>query len=212
MRQPLTSYEHPFMRVDILTGDAITPVLQELAALRIRVFHDWPYLYEGSVEYETHYVGKYATTQGAMIAIATDTRTGAIVGASTALPLAQAEDAIQAPFQSTGKDVAAWYYFGESVLLPDYRGMGIGVAFFAAREATAHALGFSKMGFCSVIRPADHPLKPTDYTPLDAFWTKRGYTKHPDMIAQFDWLDRGDTVETTKPLVFWLKEVCHTDA
>ena len=47
---------------------------------------------------------------------------GRIVGASTALPLSAAEPELQAPFRAAGHDVARVYYYGESVLQPEWRG------------------------------------------------------------------------------------------
>ena len=35
-----------------LTGNNLESALLPLAELRIRVFRDWPYLYEGSLDYE----------------------------------------------------------------------------------------------------------------------------------------------------------------
>lgn len=36
----------------ILTGDTLTSALDDVARLRISVFRDWPYLYDGDLEYE----------------------------------------------------------------------------------------------------------------------------------------------------------------
>jgi GNAT superfamily N-acetyltransferase len=193
------------IHIDVLTGEAIRPVLHELATLRIRIFHDWPYLYEGDQTYEMHYVEKYAATEGAMVAIATDTTTNTIIGASTALPLKLAEPELQAPFIASGMDVGAWYYFGESVLDAAYRGKGIGIAFFEAREKMAAQLGYKNMAFCSVMRPDNHHLKPAHYKPLDNLWNKRGFVRDNAMIAYFEWRDIAQEQPTTKPLVFWLK-------
>ena len=43
----------------ILTGDAVAGVLDDLARLRIAVFRDWPYLYDGDVDYERDYLTAY---------------------------------------------------------------------------------------------------------------------------------------------------------
>jgi hypothetical protein len=79
------------------------------------------------------------------------------------------------------------------------------VAFFARRETRARALGFKLAAFCAVERPADHPRRPKDYVPLDAFWTKRGYTRRPDLRTTFTWRDLDETEESPKPMVFWTK-------
>jgi hypothetical protein len=48
---------------------------------------------------------------------------------------------IKAPFIAAGGNVDHIFYFGESVLLPQFRGMGIGHHFFDEREAAARAAG-----------------------------------------------------------------------
>ena len=66
--------------VESLTGEAIRSVLPDLARLRIAVFRDWPYLYDGNLEYEQTYLDKFARANGAVCVIARDGPT--IVGAS----------------------------------------------------------------------------------------------------------------------------------
>lgn len=191
--------------VETLAGAATAAVVDDLARLRVRVFRDWPYLYEGSLDYERKYLSKYAGIEAATVVVAR--AGGIVVGASTALPLSRTESELQAPFEAAGLDPAEYYYFGESVLLPEWRGQGIGVAFFAAREARARALGYRVATFCGVVRPADHPARPAGYVPLDAFWAHRGYAKLPGVTAAFSWRDVGDAGETSKPMEFWAKRL-----
>lgn len=189
--------------VETLAGPAAANVVEDLARLRVTVFREWPYLYEGSLDYERRYLAKYAGIERSTIVVA---RAGdAIVGASTALPLAGAEAELQAPFIAAGHDPAEFYYYGESVLLAAWRRRGIGVAFFEAREARARELGYRVGTFCAVVRPDNHPARPRDYVPLDAFWTKRGYAKVPGLTASFSWRDVGETGPTAKPMVFWTR-------
>jgi hypothetical protein len=82
------------------------------------------------------------------------------------------------------------------------------VRFFEEREAHARELGcFDFICFASVQRPADHPRRPPDYVPLDRFWTRRGYEKHPELHTTFSWRDLDEAKESPKPLVFWLKRL-----
>lgn len=185
----------------VLTGDSLDGALDDVARLRIAVFRDWPYLYDGSLDYERAYLDSYRTSAGAVVVGAFD---GArLVGAATGTPLEDHSDDFAAPFAGTGLALADVFYCAESVLLPDYRGQGLGHAFFDAREAHARALGRSHSVFCSVIRPADHPLRPATYRPLDAFWRGRGYAPLPGVIARFRWTDLGEAEQSEKPLQFW---------
>jgi GNAT superfamily N-acetyltransferase len=191
------------VEIATLEGPAAASVAEDLARLRVTVFREWPYLYEGSLDYERRYLAKYSALARATIVVA---RAGdEIVGASTALPLADSEAELQAPFLAAGLDPADHYYYGESVLLAPWRRRGIGVAFFAARETRARALGFKIGTFCAVVRPDNHPARPADYVPLDAFWTKRGYVRAPNLTASFSWRDVGEPAATAKPMVFWTK-------
>lgn len=192
--------------VQSLTGDDIRTVLPDLARLRIEVFREWPYLYDGSLAYEEDYLSKFAEAPGAVCVVVRDW--GKIVGVSTAVPLAQEHEAFTAPFVSAGFDISKIFYCGESVLLKDYRGQGIGHKFFAAREAQAKKQGgFTHSCFCSVIRSADHTLKPDDYFALDPFWRSRGYAPVPGVLARFDWKDIDKDFETEHQLQFWMKEI-----
>ena len=187
-----------------LTGDAVAEALDDLARLRIAVFRDWPYLYDGDVDYERDYLTAYQSP-GAVVVAAYD---GArMVGAATGAPMEHHAGDFAAAFAARAEPLHQIYYCAESVLLPEYRGHGLGHAFFDGREAQARALGRRYSAFCSVIRPADHPLRPADYRPLDGFWRKRGYAPLIGVTAGFDWKDIGRTAQTRKRLQFWMKEL-----
>ena len=192
----------------VLSGASVESVVPDLARLRVTVFRDWPYLYEGSLDYERKYLAKYVKLPRATIVIAKDG--DSIVGASTALPMSDSEAELQKPFVDAGIDPATVYYYGESVLLAGYRGQGAGVRFFVEREKRARELGFKLATFCGVVRPKDHPARPPDYVPLDAFWTKRGFRPRADLTASFEWRDLGDAAPTAKPMAFWTKDLAKT--
>jgi GNAT superfamily N-acetyltransferase len=133
---------------------------------------------------------------------------GEIVGASTCLPLADETENVQAPFRAARFDPEKFFYFGESVLLPTLRGRGVGVVFFREREAHARSVSDCDFAtFCAVQRPETHPQRPADYQPLDTFWSRRGYTIRPDLRCTMRWKDIGESDETEKPLMFWLKSL-----
>jgi GNAT superfamily N-acetyltransferase len=179
--------------------------LPDLAALRCEVFREYPYLYEGTLAYEQDYLQSYAASARSVLILALDGPH--VVGASTAVPLLEHGEQLGPLLASAGFDPERIFYFGESVLRRSYRGQGIGHAFFDRREAAARELGFEVASFCAVVRPEQHPARPGDYVPHDAFWNGRGFHKREDIVAQFSWRDLGATEETPKPMVFWLKEL-----
>ena len=186
-----------------LSGEDLRARLDDLARLRIAVFRTWPYLYKGTMDYERQYLPRYAEAKTGTMIVALDG--DKVVGASTALGLDEEEDFVAAPFVAKDMDLRRIFYFGESVLLPEYRGQGVGVRFFEEREAAARAHGYPVAAFCAVVRPEDHPARPKDYVPLDEFWRRRGYARRPDLVSHFSWKDIGAAAETEKPMVYWIK-------
>ncbi|UWQ74438.1 GNAT family N-acetyltransferase [Leisingera sp. M658] len=193
------------IRVEATTGVALEAALDDVAHLRIKVFRAWPYLYDGDLAYEREYLQNYRDSPRAVVVGAFDGET--LVGASTGAPLSDHADDFAAAFEGTGIDLNGVFYCAESVLLPECRGSGVGHGFFDARESHARKHGFSKTAFCSVQRPADHPLRPADYAPLDPFWRKRGYAPLEGAIAHFFWKDVDQPGETSKPLQFWIRDL-----
>ena len=192
------------MDIRTFTGDAVTPHLDDVARLRIEVFRAFPYLYDGDVGYEATYLATYATSRESLFVLAFD---GArVVGASTGIPLTDETAGFQQPFVERGIAPGEVFYFGESVLLPEYRGHGLGHRFFDEREAHARRLGrFSTTAFCAVVRDEHDPRRPPGYRPNDVFWTKRGYVKQPDMRCAIEWKELGADAPSVQQLAFWLR-------
>ncbi len=188
------------------TGAQFAEVFEDLARLRISVFRDFPYLYEGTVDYEKAYLQTYANSPRSFLFAVYDE--GRMVGATTCIPLSDETEEVREPFVNAGYNLSKIFYFGESLLLPAYRGIGLGHRFFDEREAHAASFGeYEYTCFCAVVRPDDHPLRPPNYQPLDAFWTKRGYRKEPRLQSLFDWPDLGEPASTSKPMVYWLRRL-----
>lgn len=192
------------LSVVVCSGEAVAPHLDDLARLRIAVFRDYPYLYEGDPAYEREYLAAYARSPRSVFVLALDGE--AVVGASTGIPLLDDQPAFQEPFRERGYALDEVFYFGESVLLRAYRGHGLGHRFFDEREAHARRLGgFALTAFCSVERAADDPRKPAGYRPNDVFWNKRGYQRQDELFCQLEWKELGESAPSPHLLRFWLR-------
>ena len=187
-----------------LSGSAIAARVGDLARLRIAVFREFPYLYDGSEDYERRYLQTYVDSPRSLVVLVHDA--DVLVGATTGLPLADETEEFQRQFLRSGYVLERVFYCGESVLDPRYRGRGVYKHLFAAREAHARTLGgFDWCAFCAVQRAPDHPLRPPGYQPLNAVWQHFGYTEQPALETTFTWQDVDCAPPTAKPMRFWLK-------
>lgn len=201
----ITFYMDKSLYIKTISGKEIASFIPALAKLRITVFREFPYLYDGSLEYEEDYLQTYVQSEESVAVLVFDD--DKIVGASTALPMGDETEEFKAPFLN-GYNPEKIFYCGESVLLQKYRGRGIYSRFFDERENHAKRLNrFQWICFCAVVRENNHPLRPDDYQPLDSVWQKFGYQKHPELTTFYSWKDVGEKNESKKKMVFWLKRL-----
>ncbi|WP_092405124.1 GNAT family N-acetyltransferase [Dokdonella immobilis] len=194
------------LRVLSLRGAEIAGWLPAVARLRIAVFREYPYLYDGDEAYEARYLATYARSPGGVLVVVLDGEE--VVGASTGMPLAGTEAEFQAPFLERRMPIETVFYCAESVLLREYRGRGLGHRFFDEREAHARALGaFAWTAFAAVDRAEDDPRCPADYRSNAPFWARRGYVRQPDMTMALAWKQVDCETETEQALTFWLRRL-----
>jgi hypothetical protein len=70
------------LKIERYTGETLRQHLPELARLRIRVYRDYPYLYEGDMAYEARYLQTYIAARES---VAKQDNHGAIAELRTAL-------------------------------------------------------------------------------------------------------------------------------
>lgn len=180
--------------------------VEQVARLRIVVFREWPYLYDGTWEHERGYIVKLAQAQGAVVIVARDE--AQVVGVSTGMPLVSEHDELIAPFRGSLYPPEAIFYGAETVMLPEYRGRGLYRRFLDARRAHAKQLPNLRWeAFCGVVRPADHPRRDPSIQALDPVWTHLGYRKLEGVTTGFSWKDVGDEAQSEKPMQFWIREL-----
>lgn len=180
--------------------------LLALAHLRIAVFKEYPYLYQGHLGYEAAYLDKFNHSQQAYIGVVNHQNT--LVGAITGLPLVAEEAALQAPWQADQTPIEGVFYISEVLLYPAFRHQGLGRSLFLQAEAFISAQQrYNAITFATVMRPAHHPLKPQGYRDYDAFWQSLGYQRAEGRVGSIAWQDIDETQESAKPMQFWVKQL-----
>ena len=195
--------QHTF---DVLTGNEITEAIDEIARLRIDIFAEYPYLYDGCVSYEVEYLRKFASTKQSFMVVMKDK--GEIVGALTGLPLAHEQPAVRRPFTTSMYPLNSTFYFSEVLMYPAYRGNGYASKLFKlAEQYVGQLCTYTYIALATVVREANHLKRPSAYRPLDGMWQHFGYKPLANHICIMDWQEHGDDHETAKPLMFWIKSL-----
>ncbi len=187
-------------------GGEIKNLIPDIARLRIEVFAEYPFLYDGDLDYEYKYLEKYDSTGNAIVVAAYDN--DKIIGVSTGYPLADQSEELKQVFQKSKRDVNDSFCLNEAVLEKGYRGKGIGGRLIDQIETFAK--GFKQYKYMSLftsLRPVDDPKRPKEYRPLGPFWAARGFCEHPELTFEVPYKEIGNDKETLHKMVFWTKEI-----
>ena len=177
--------------------------MDPLAQLRMGVFREYPYLYDANPAEEREYINRYLDIKDSFLLMIFNKDQA--VGATTASPLIEGYEQFRVPYENSGINPKEVFYFGETMLIPAYRGLGLYKIFMRERQNAAKQYGAKMCSFLSVKRPDDHPLKPKGYQDLKPIWNHYGFVEHPDIEPLFSWKDIDQPEKTNKPLSAWIK-------
>lgn len=193
--------------LSLFIGAQCSEMINTVSDLRITMFKEYPYLYQGDKEYEKHYVKAYVQERGMVIKAAVKEE---LAGVITGIPLV--EDAETFPeakqaFVQQGFIPEQFYYIGEVMVMPQFRKKGIAAALFNALEKQAQKWNYEKFCFVTIEHDKNHSLKPANYEDPAAVWRKLGYSKtsvtipakYPTICAD------GSVQEIENTFVFWVK-------
>ncbi|NTV49196.1 MAG: GNAT family N-acetyltransferase [Geobacteraceae bacterium] len=189
----------------ILTGSAVDDCLNDIASLRIEIFREFPYLYDGRREDELHYLKLYSVTPDSFVIIVKEGEK--VAGAATGMPLRHETTELVEPFNGTSYPVDEIFYVGELLFYPEHRNRGMGMQ--VVRMVEEHVRSYSTYRYltcATVVRPDNHPLRPSDYIPIDRFLAHTGFNLLPGITMSFTWLET-DGVRRSHPMNFWIKEL-----
>jgi ribosomal protein S18 acetylase RimI-like enzyme len=192
---------------EIVSGQEVSPYIDDLANLRMNVFAEYPYLYEGKLEYERPYLNQYVVSQNSIIALAKiDSR---VIGFVSGVPIAESFDQDSKNLFS-GKEISVEtiFYLGEIVIEPEYRYGSIGNKLYELFERQVRSSGaYTTIMGCMVVRDEDDPKRPSNYVALDKIIEKRGAVKCPDLIERRDWPESGQEDFIPHLMQYWAKEL-----
>ena len=189
----------------LLTGTAISEVLDDVATLRLEIFREYPYLYQGRREDELKYLSTYVEAPDACVILAYDGHV--VIGAVAGMPLIHEDAQMLDAFAGIEFPLNEAYYVGELLFLPVYRNCGLGQKLLDLHESHIFPFGRYRSLTCATVwRPDDHPSRPCDYIPITRFLSRNGFVQFSEVTANFIWLEI-DGVKRDHPMQFWSKEL-----
>ena len=189
----------------LLTSSNIESCLEPLAALRLEIFREYPYLYEGLREDELCYLKSYVAAPDACVILSQES--GTIEGAVTGMPLIHEDAQMLSAFTENSLDVEGFYYVGELLLYQAFRNRGLGSKLLGQMEAHIRSLGkYCKLTCATLERPDDNPARPLESTPITRFLAHSCFVMLPGVTTQFPWRET-DGVKREHLMQFWVKEL-----
>jgi GNAT superfamily N-acetyltransferase len=196
-------------RIEVFKGAETAPYLQTLAQLRLETFCDFPYLYVGTLEDESHYMQLYTSTpQGTLvIAFQGEEIAGLYSGLPLNVPNVFLKEWSEVLIQGR-VNIENYFYLGELIVKPAFRKRGLGAQLMMRLLQETDAMGFSGAMGITAIRSLDHPLRPQDYFDTDTIWGKHGLIKSP-VVLRGTWPTRqqdGTVERVENELACWLRQ------
>lgn len=202
-------HRSPDIVIKSFKGRDISPHVDAIARFRISGFRSFPYLYEGSPEYEKEYLACYEREPDALLVCAY--ADGVLCGVATSLPLCSGSDIVagaESLFRTHGRRPESFYYYAEIIVDPVMRGHGIARKIYAVRERHAHSLGLPNLCLAVVQREENHPLRPKTYVSPERIWKREGFVR-TDMTFTYEWptiQPDGNVAEENHLMRFWVRD------
>lgn len=192
-----------------LSGSNIHKYLTEVATFRIKYFRDFPYFYDGNLDYEMNYLKGYTEDEKSILIIIRNSKND-IIAVSTGVPLITTSDILskaETVFSQSGLNPKDFYYYGEVILDYSVRSKGLTRLIYNEQELHARKFGFSSITIATVIRDPTDPRNVDRVASSDLVWKKLGFTQ-TNIEFNYNWptlqID-GKTVDCENKMIFWAK-------
>lgn len=195
---------------EIYYGKKIEPHIQIVAQMRIKEFANYPYLYDGNMDYEKEYLTYYTKNEHSMLILVKEKNK--VIACATSTPLSVFIDFFgdsRNSFERASKNIDQFYYYGEIIILPQYRNLGLGNQIYNKRLEYAKSLAYKNVAIITVVRPSDHKLKPNNYIETYGLFEKQGFK--PNGItcenSYLTFVECGVSKEKLNLMKYWEKEL-----
>lgn len=189
---------------EVLKDAQIRSIEDSFADLRMTIFREYPYLYEGDLATEKQYFELFGDKTICMIA-----KDGpAIVGVIIGTPLQEIFKPLLKPLIEADINVEKMFYLADLLVLKSYRGKRIGHTLYELFEKEVQKTGkFSHILIREIFKSPGDPKKPFDYYSLDLFWDKRGFKKMEGISQQDKWKAIGDEEISLHTMIYQVKKL-----
>lgn len=194
-----------------LRGHMIEDYIEKIALLRLQVLLEFPFLYEGKINFEKDLLKTYSNSANSLVEMALIG--DEVVGVTSCIPMSEESDEMQRMFSNQGYDNKRIFFFGESLIAKEYRSHDIYREFF--RRMEEHVIDVQPASeyavFGSIKRSKNHSMYTTEYKGMTDFWSGLGYKEDRKLFLEFKWKDINKKTESLKKMVFWKKKLRPAD-
>ena len=190
--------------IEIFRGNDFAPYLKRLSQMRMTHYRGYPYLYEGSDDYEHEYIADFPNNQHSIMVGAFES--GELEGFVLGTPL-EGDSPILASISDKVHRRATTYYIADIILNSGLRAQRISETLMNTIEREIISLGYKQICFLTVFRPENHPTRPPGYVESRALWERFGYVKQPAKLT-YDWASlnaAGNLTMQTHEMNLWSK-------
>jgi hypothetical protein len=193
------------LEIKSLDGESAREFFNEIAQIRIDLFREFPYLYDGSIEYEREYLETYFKSKNSKIILGLDK--GKIVAFSSSISLNEEIEEIKAPFLNRNLDISQYHYIGEVMIKNEYRNLSLPLEFERIHKEFATQKGHSKLVFMTVRRELNDISRPYKYKDPEKLWRYIGYKILDNMNIEMSWKRIDTGKDENNVLDIWQKNL-----
>lgn len=190
--------------IEVLKGNEVIPYLKKWIEIRLLFYKDYPYLYDGTMEGEEHYLRMYSNSENTLLVMAK--RGEEIIGAVIGLPLPESPEENKDAFQEAGMLQEELFYLGDSIVTKEFKTSNVQEQMYHKFEsAVKHLEKYRGIVVCEIERDVNDPKKVANDTFYELAWNNRGFIKEPNQTVLFSWQEIDDVESSDHRMVFWRK-------